>query len=205
MAELTKKERAGLPNRAFAYVDSQGHRPRADPRRSACPERARQVRSRRVRRRRRRGAGAWPVRGRAVRPPGQAVDMMDSVGWEQPLVASEPIRSMEGFNRGSHCERGEPRGSREFEKDVRPNRSPYAGGARKQRFSRPPRLRGDRCVDTPARFRPPLDRHPRPARRGGCRRRPKGPGPAASPAALRRSRRELPRLGLGHVLKLPGV
>ena len=26
MAELTKKERAGLPDRAFAYVDSQGHR-----------------------------------------------------------------------------------------------------------------------------------------------------------------------------------
>ena len=26
MAKLTKKERAGLPDRAFAYVDSQGHR-----------------------------------------------------------------------------------------------------------------------------------------------------------------------------------
>jgi hypothetical protein len=26
VAELTKKERAGLPDRAFAYVDSQGHR-----------------------------------------------------------------------------------------------------------------------------------------------------------------------------------
>jgi hypothetical protein len=26
VAKLTKKERAGLPDRAFAYVDSQGHR-----------------------------------------------------------------------------------------------------------------------------------------------------------------------------------
>jgi hypothetical protein len=58
VAKLTKKERARLPDRAVAYVNSQGHRRLPIDDKAHVRNALRQVRSRRVRRRRRRAAGA---------------------------------------------------------------------------------------------------------------------------------------------------